>query len=143
MVTPSTLKRLERARLAVARLEKALKIEDQQYLRDYDLQSIVERNLQISVEAVVDLAQRLITLKRWRTPNSYGDVARVLEKNRVLPKELCSQLEDLASLRNIIVHLYAEVDQVRLLRELPDSVKYLKVIIKVLVEYVEREGLDP
>jgi len=101
VVTPSTLKRLERARRTVARLEKALEIEDQQYLRDYDLQSIVERNLQIGVETVVDLAQRLITLKRWRTPNSYGDVARVLEENRVLPRELCSQLEDLASLRNM------------------------------------------
>ena len=80
------------------------------YRKDPGLQAQAERWLQLAAECVLDLANHLISERGWRTPETYRDSIRILAEERVLDEELASRLEAWVGLRNVLVHLYLDVD---------------------------------
>lgn len=80
------------------------------YLGDHGKQAQAERWLHLAAECVLDLAHHLISDRGWRAPSSYRDAVRVLAENGVLEPELGRQMELWAGLRNVLVHLYLDVD---------------------------------
>jgi len=92
-----------------------------QFLRDRGLQAQAERWLQLAAESVLDLANHLISERGGRTPESYRDSIRVLAEEGVLPEELASCIEAWAGLRNVLIHLYLEVDHETIWEVLTDD----------------------
>ncbi len=86
----------------------------QQFLVDRGIQAKAERWLQLAGETCVDLATQLIAEHGWRSPTTYREAFQVLAEEGVLTQELASEMEGWASLRNVLVHLYLEVDHERL-----------------------------
>ncbi|MDI6811629.1 MAG: DUF86 domain-containing protein [archaeon] len=84
-----------------------MRIED--YSDDLRLQSISERNLQVCIETITDLANVIIAKKGLRVPSTYKDTVKVLQEDGILSKKLAQDLEELVGLRNIIVHAYADI----------------------------------
>jgi uncharacterized protein YutE (UPF0331/DUF86 family) len=82
----------------------------EQYLSDRGLQAQTERWLHLAAECMLDLAHHLIAERGWRTPSSNRDSLRVLTDNGVLDPALAADLEGWAGLRNVLVHLYLDVD---------------------------------
>lgn len=80
------------------------------YLGDRAKQAQAERWLHLASECVLDLSHHLIADRGWRQPASYREAIRVLAENGAIDDELCSQLELWAGLRNVLVHLYLDVD---------------------------------
>lgn len=81
-----------------------------EYERDHGKQAQAERWLHLAAECVLDLTHHLIADRGWRTPSSYRDAIRVLAEESVLDEDLAHDLEEWAGLRNVLVHLYLEVD---------------------------------
>jgi uncharacterized protein YutE (UPF0331/DUF86 family) len=44
------------------------------------------------------------------TPNSYRDAFKLASERRLLPPDLADRLQEAAGMRNVIVHLYQEID---------------------------------
>lgn len=84
------------------------------FLRDRGLQAQAERWLHLAVECVLDLANHLIADRGWRTPTTYRETFAVLREQDVIDDELAQALAGWAGLRNVLVHLYLEVDQTRI-----------------------------
>ena len=80
------------------------------YRADWKTQRIVERTLQMMIEACVDIAGHMISDLRMRTPSSYADTFRVLGEHSVLDHELLGNMEKMAKFRNVVVHQYEAVD---------------------------------
>jgi uncharacterized protein YutE (UPF0331/DUF86 family) len=80
------------------------------YLSNRGLQAQAERWLHLAAECVLDLAHHLIAERGWRTPASYRDAILVLHEVGVLDDALASQLTPWAGLRNVLVHMYMDVD---------------------------------
>ncbi len=80
------------------------------YLDDRGLRAQAERWLHLAAECVLDLSHHLIAERGWRAPSSYRDAIRVLAENGVFAEPLASELEQWAGLRNVLVHLYLDVD---------------------------------
>lgn len=72
--------------------------------------------VQTSAQVSIDLANHVIAADGHRPPHDYGDAFRVLAEVGVLDQPLADRLVALAGARNLIVHLYAEVDDERLAR---------------------------
>lgn len=70
--------------------------------------------VQTSAQICIDLANHVIAADGHRVPRDYGDAFRVLSEVGVLDDGLADRLVSLAGARNLIVHLYAEVDDARL-----------------------------
>ncbi len=105
----------------LAKLEQLLRQLRQAATNDWEsfrsnemLQASVERWLHLASECGLDLAHHMIADRGWRTPTTYREAFRVLEENGVLNAELARQMEGWVGLRNVLVHLYLDVDRKRL-----------------------------
>ncbi|MGF1645942.1 MAG: DUF86 domain-containing protein [Kineosporiaceae bacterium] len=66
--------------------------------------------IQTAAQISIDLANHVIAADGHRTPRDYGDAFRVLAEVGVIENDLAERMVSLAGARNLIVHLYAEVD---------------------------------
>jgi len=69
-----------------------------------------ERTLQIAIEACLDLASHVISLKGFREPIDNKDCFEVLLENKLLPVELVQRLKLMAQFRNVVVHDYIRIN---------------------------------
>ncbi len=108
----------------------------EEYSRDWKVQRIVERTLQMMIETCADIASHIISDRGYRIPNNYGDTFRVLHENGVLKKDLFEIMVKMARFRNIVVHQYDKVDEsivIGILRNyLNDFEAYRDAIIRIL-----------
>lgn len=65
-------------------------------------------------------------------PRSYADIFRVLRDESLLTGELAERLMAMARFRNVLVHLYAEVDEERVLKILRSSLGDLDAFVNSL-----------
>jgi uncharacterized protein YutE (UPF0331/DUF86 family) len=80
----------------------------EEYSRDWKVQRIVERTLQMMIETCADIANHIISDRGYRTPDNYGDTFRVLHENGVLKKDLFEIMLKMARFRNRNFHfIYA------------------------------------
>ncbi len=108
----------------------------EQYSRDWRVQRVVERTLQMMIEICVDVAGHIISDRGYRVPTTYADSFRVLYENGVLNKKLFETMAKMAKFRNIIVHHYDKVDTEIVIgilrRDLNDFSAYKDTIINIL-----------
>lgn len=117
----------------LAKLEELLRdlrrlaaVDRDTFLKDRDVQARAERWLQLAGETAIDLANQLIADRGWATPTSYREAFQVLAREGALSEELAEQMEGWASLRNVLVHLYLEVDHERLHEILTEELDQLE-----------------
>ena len=123
----------------LTRLE-ALSRED--FLASTTEQHAVERELQIVIEACLDIGHHVISREGLRRPGDYRDVFAVLREAGVIQAELGRRLEDMASFRNRLVHGYLDVEPERVYemarKELADVEAFVAGIVTRYVPDEER-----
>jgi uncharacterized protein YutE (UPF0331/DUF86 family) len=70
----------------------------------------VEHTLQLAIQAALDVSSHLVSDQRLGEPQTNRDVFRLLGRAGILPAELAGRLELMAGFRNVIVHMYGDVD---------------------------------
>jgi uncharacterized protein YutE (UPF0331/DUF86 family)/predicted nucleotidyltransferase len=86
----------------------------QEYLQSRDVQAIVERRLQTAIESCLNIGNHHIARLGLRPPQDYGDVFRILRDADILPSECAEAMVDMARFRNLLVHLYWQLDYERI-----------------------------
>jgi len=107
-----------------------------EYSKDWKIQRIIERTLQMMIELCADITNHVIADKKYRVPTSYGDTFQVLEEEGLISDEQCNTMKKMAQFRNIIVHHYDKVDEtivVNILRQnLKDFLEYGDFVLKII-----------
>ncbi|MDX9785241.1 MAG: DUF86 domain-containing protein [Desulfobacterales bacterium] len=107
-----------------------------QYRKDWKIQRIIERTLQMMIETCADIASHIISDKKYRIPNSYVETFEVLYDNKLINKNLFETMKKMAKFRNVVVHHYDNVDAeivVAILKKnLTDFTTYKTAIIQAL-----------
>jgi uncharacterized protein YutE (UPF0331/DUF86 family) len=70
----------------------------------------VEHTLQLAIQAALDVGSHIVSDERLGEPETSRDVFRLLGRAGVVPADLTGRLERMAGFRNVLVHLYQEVD---------------------------------
>lgn len=113
---------------------RALTVE--QYRADWKAQRIVERTLQMAIEACADVANHLIADRRLRVPTTYAEAFEILGEAGILDASLKDTTVRMARFRNIVVHDYTRIDPavvVRILREdLADLSRFKDAVLGLL-----------
>jgi uncharacterized protein YutE (UPF0331/DUF86 family) len=73
------------------------------------LQSAIERALQVAVEAMIDIAERILALKKIPPQKSSSGSMQKLQELHILKN--ASDYEEMIRFRNFIVHRYDKIDQ--------------------------------
>lgn len=86
------------------------------------LQSAIERALQVAVEAMIDIAERILALKKIPPQKSSSGSMQKLQELHILKN--ASDYEEMIRFRNFIVHRYDKID--------------LKIVYKIVSKMLPR-----
>jgi uncharacterized protein YutE (UPF0331/DUF86 family) len=142
-VRPSTLRRLERFNKGIKILEELKNYKKEDFCEDLKVLSIAERNLQVCAEFIVDLSAYVLSKLGVGVPETYKEVVERIHAVGVIDEGLKQRLLDVVGLRNIIVHMYADVKAELIYENLNDLISTLKSSAKRLLEFCKERGIDP
>ena len=130
------LRKLAELEEYLRQIKEYANVSGEQYSKDWRIQRIVERTLQMMIETCADIAGHIISDRGYRVPTSYADTFRVLYEKEILAKDLFETMEKMSKFRNIIVHHYDRIDPeivVTILRkDLDDFLAFKNLIINLL-----------
>lgn len=102
-------------------------------LDDIDIQDIFVLNLQRAIQSCLDLAAHIIADKGLGLPTELRDYFVLLEKNKLIDKDLSVRLQKMVGFRNIAVHEYSMIDPDILRAILKDHLKDLEVFYQKIL----------
>jgi uncharacterized protein YutE (UPF0331/DUF86 family) len=132
-------RRLSRLQALVGDWRGVASVEAPRILTDRGLQAQAERWTHLAIECCLDLANHLIADRGWRPPESYKAAFDTLFRQGVIDAELAAQMAAWAGLRNILVHLYLEVDHERLHTILKTELDQLVAFAHAMQTELERK----
>jgi len=94
----------------VSRLTSIEQMAEEQFLLDETMQSVAERNLQIIAQAIIDICTHLVAHNHWGSPKAYSDAVKAIAQHNIIETDLAERLIDLVKLRNVLVHIYLDID---------------------------------
>lgn len=124
--------RLDKILTSIEILKKTSDLSIEDFLKDRIIQLATERSLQIAAQSVIDISTHLVAHNHWGTPKSYKDSVDIISKNGVIDSNLAARLIDLVKLRNVIIHVYLEIDPKIVHKSAEYSVDDLKKFIEAI-----------
>jgi uncharacterized protein YutE (UPF0331/DUF86 family) len=103
-------RRLEKLRECLGKLEPLRKKRREEFARQPYLRDIVERNLEVAIQCLIDMGNRIISIEDAEKPKDYYEIFLILGSLQVLPSEFAKQIAPMAGFRNILVHDYVSID---------------------------------
>lgn len=107
---------------------------DEELQSDFAVMGGTRHYLLLAVETVLDLGSHVISSEGYEAPGSYADIFRVLADEEVIERGLADRLMAMARFRNVLVDLYADVDDERVLRILRESLTDVDRFVEILRE---------
>ncbi len=104
---------LERLQSRRSRLDRYARLSVDEYLAASEQVDASKYLLITAIEDALGAANHVIASEGYRTPTDYADGFRSLAEAGVVSSELADRLRAMARFRNLLVHLYAEVDDRR------------------------------
>jgi uncharacterized protein YutE (UPF0331/DUF86 family) len=105
---------------------------------DAMLCAAVERWLQLSVEACVDVASHIVSVEEWTPPANSRDTFSTLGRHGVIPADLARRLGGAVGLRNLLVHDYVEVDLDQVAAVVREDLDDLRAFAGVAAGWLDR-----
>lgn len=121
-------------------LEARKDVPEQVYIESREIQAVVERRLQTAIESCINIGNHVVARLGLRAPKDYADVFKILAEAQVLPNDLAQRMMDMARFRNLLVHLYWEIDHKRVHESLPKRIETLKAFVKRVAKWMEEQG---
>jgi uncharacterized protein YutE (UPF0331/DUF86 family) len=111
MVDPEAVSgRLRMLAQLLAELEATRGRGQEVYRAQRELRLATERRLQLALQACIDIAAHVLAERNVPAPEDYASLFFALAQAGVLESELAGRLAGAARQRNLLVHVYLEVD---------------------------------
>jgi uncharacterized protein YutE (UPF0331/DUF86 family) len=85
----------------------------EEYLNDYNTQLIVERLLQLLIQVAIDTNRYLLKQLGIEQPATNFELFLEMGRRSIITMELAETLAPSGSLRNRLVHLYEDIDPIK------------------------------
>lgn len=127
---------LSRLKSRVDKLVRYGEMDRDAYLADDEGVDASKYRLVTAIEDALAVANHVIASEGLRAPVDYADAFRSLREADMLARGLADRLEAMARFRNLLVHVYAEVDDRRvhefLAADLADLRAFVAAMLAVL-----------
>ena len=95
---------------SVSRLRQILVMDREAFLADQDSQDIARSRMLTAIEAALNLCFHVAAKKLRRVPEEYAQCFTILAEEDLISRTLAERLGAMARFRNLLVHLYWNVD---------------------------------
>ncbi|MCC4768729.1 DUF86 domain-containing protein [Methanosarcina sp. DH2] len=100
------------------------------------LRGAVERYMEISLACMIDICEMIISVEKLRRPDTYREVILVLGQHDILPEKFAKKLAPAAGFRNVLVHMYADIDLEKLYSHLQNDIDDLELFAEYIAKYL-------
>ena len=137
MVNPEVLRlRLTKLREYHGILGGLKKFSRSRFKEDPLIHGSVERYLQLSAEAMIDIAGHIVADQNLGSPQDYRETFRLLGAHKIISKPLSKKLQDWAGFRNILVHDYIRLDLDRVYDKLHNDIHDIERFAKRFASFL-------
>ncbi|SFM80261.1 type VII toxin-antitoxin system HepT family RNase toxin [Thermodesulforhabdus norvegica] len=123
-------------RRSLERLERIRALPKDAFLADQDALDLACYRLLIAIEAAIHICFHICAQRLHRVPEEYAECFAILGEAGIVPPELNRNLQRMVRFRNMLVHLYWEIDYDRMYEILqghPDDLrKFVRAIGELL-----------
>ena len=109
---------------------------------EYELRSAIERNFHLAIESALDIGEIIISAEGFEKPEDYRSVILILERHKVIPTDFAKRFAEAVSFRNILVHMYEEVETGKLHNCLQNNLEDFDEFAKYIARYLEKEDYE-
>lgn len=117
----------------LVKLKELEKLTPKEFYKGFQNIDSAKYNLQVAIEAVIDIATHVVARERWGIPASSAEAISFLAENHVITKEQSVHFVQMVKFRNRIVHIYQEVDDTQvyniLHKDLDDFGEFMSAVI--------------
>lgn len=121
----------------LAELRSFQSVNREDYIREPALHHLAERYLHLACESVLDIAHHVISDQGYRQAQSYRDAMDVLREEKLIDEGLAEKLKGWMGFRNVLVHLYLEIDHGRTYDALRDDLGDLEQFAAAMARLLE------
>ena len=137
MVRPEILRRrLQKLDDYLSILEKIGRYNLQDFINEPEHYGSAERFLQLSIEAINDMASHVVADNELGTVTVSSDIPKLFKANNYTTEELTDKWIQMIGLRNILVHDSLEIDRTIVHKVLQDNLNDLKALACVFAQFL-------
>lgn len=111
----------------------------EQFSADRDKQHMVLHAMLVAIQSAIDIANHLIAENKLRRPDSYREAFEILKDKGFIDQSLSETLSELAGFRNVLVHIYWNLDLKTVFDILQHDLSALKDFEKIVKDLLLRE----
>lgn len=89
-----------------------------------------------AVEAMANICNHILTRVTSQVPKGYPDCFEKLSEARIITKELGEKLRKVASLRNILIHKYWEIDDQKIFRSAKENIEDFEQYLREINKFI-------
>ncbi len=119
------------------RLKNFKSVQLTDYLDNFDYQLMVERLIELLVEASSDINSYMLAQLHNVIPSTYYDSFIEAGKNHLITRELANELAKSAGMRNRLVHQY--IDHEIVFKSIPKALKQFPLYIQQITTYLDTQ----
>ncbi|MBN1250066.1 MAG: DUF86 domain-containing protein [Anaerolineae bacterium] len=109
---------------------------------EHVLVAAAERDLQVAIQAALDIGSSILAGVNAGFPQTYSDIFPSLGDLGVLPADFAARLANMAKFRNVLVHLYVEVDTALVYRYIQENLEDFEVFARYVSTWLEEHGAE-
>jgi uncharacterized protein YutE (UPF0331/DUF86 family) len=136
MDTTPIAARLSAIARSVSALRELQRLSLDEFEADHILQSAAERDFQVAIQAALDIASMVLASVSVDVPVTYAEIFAGLADIDVIPADFAQKLVGMAKFRNVLVHMYLEVDLKLMYRYIQDNLEDFEAFTRYVSEYL-------
>ena len=121
-------------------LKQYKSIQNEEFLNNYKDIQAVKYSLFEMIEASIDIASHIISIKGFERAESYAEMFEILGKKNIVDLKLSERLANMARFRNVLIHGYAKVDNSKILTYVQKNLIDLADFIKSILKFLKNEN---
>lgn len=128
--------KLEQLGEHVSILREYQSYEIEEIRNDRTLKGAVERYMEVSLLYVIDICEMIISSERLKRPDTYREAVLILGQHNILPMTFAEKLAPAAGFRNVLVHMYTDIDLEKLYSHLQNDIDDLELFAEYIAKYL-------
>lgn len=108
-----------------------------EYRDDDDIQTIVERKLQLTIQTCIDIANYIISRQNLHIPDNEENIFLVLSREGIIGDDLAERMKGMVNFRNILIHEYLEIDNEIVHTQLTENLRDFDEFAGSIVDFID------
>ena len=96
----------------------------------------------MAIEAAIDVGSDLLAKHSFKAAGGYREVFRLMGEAGILPRDFAERIAPMGGFRNVLVHMYLEVDPRKVYDIVQGNLGDLETFVRIVGDYVARVGSD-